>query len=386
MEGVTPMKNISILGSTGSIGTQTLEVASFLGDVRILGLSTNSNINLLEEQIRKYKPQVAAVAHENSAKMLKIAVTDTDTKIVAGTDGLCEVSTVCDVDTVVTSIVGIAGLIPTMAAIESGKNIALANKETLVTAGSIVMDAAKKNGVSILPVDSEHSAIFQCIGSCDKNQIKKLIITASGGSFYGEKANDLKDVSVAEALNHPNWSMGKKITIDSATLMNKGLEIIEAHWLFDMEYDDIDVIIHRESIIHSMVEFADGSVLAQMGLPDMRLPIHYALCYPTRIPSMSEPMNLAKIGRLTFAQPDYDTFKCLSLAIMAGKMGGTMPTVLNAANEVAVDMFLNGRIRFLEIGEIVEKCIKSHKNIINPKLSDIIDTNKQIREEVENLW
>lgn len=380
------MKNISILGSTGSIGTQTLEVASFLGDVRVLGLSTNSNINLLETQIRKYKPQVAAVAHEQSAKMLKIAVADTDTKIVSGTDGLCEVSTICDVDTVVTSIVGIAGLIPTMAAIESGKNIALANKETLVTAGSIVMDAAKKNGVSILPVDSEHSAIFQCIGNCDKSQIKKLIITASGGSFYGKTVDDLKTVSVADALNHPNWSMGKKITIDSATLMNKGLEIIEAHWLFDMDYDDIDVIIHRESIIHSMVEFADGSVLAQMGLPDMKLPIHYALCYPNRIPSMSQPMNLAKIGKLTFAEPDYSTFKCLSLAIEAGRMGGTMPTVLNAANEGAVDMFLNGRIKFLEIGEIVEKCIQTHKNIINPKLIDIIDTNKQIREEVENLW
>jgi len=386
MEGVTPMKNISILGSTGSIGTQTLEVASFLGDVRVLGLSTNSNINLLEEQIRKYKPQVAAVVDETSAKLLKIAVADTDTKIVTGTDGLCEVSTICDVDTVVTSIVGIAGLIPTMSAIESGKNIALANKETLVTAGSIVMDAAKKNGVSILPVDSEHSAIFQCIGSCDISGVKKLIITASGGSFYGKKIDDLKDVSIADALNHPNWSMGRKITIDSATLMNKGLEIIEAHWLFDMEYDDIDVIIHRESIIHSMIEFKDGSVLAQMGLPDMRLPIHYALCYPKRISSMSEPMNLAKIGRLTFAEPDYDTFKCLSLAIEAGKMSGTMPTVLNAANEGAVDMFLNGRIKFLEIGEIVEKCIQSHKNIINPKLIDIINTNKQIREEVENLW
>ena len=380
------MKNISILGSTGSIGTQTLEVASFLGDVRVFGLSTNSNINLLETQIRKYKPQVAAVVDETSAKMLKISVADTNTKIVTGTDGLCEVSTICDVDTVVTSIVGIAGLIPTMAAIESGKNIALANKETLVTAGNIVMDAAKKNGVSILPVDSEHSAIFQCIGNCEKSQINKLIITASGGSFYGKTVDDLKNVSVADALNHPNWSMGRKITIDSATLMNKGLEIIEAHWLFDMEYDDIDVIIHRESIIHSMVEFADGSVLAQMGLPDMKLPIHYALCYPNRIPSMSQPMNLAKIGKLTFAEPDYDTFKCLSLAIEAGKIGGTMPTVLNAANEGAVDMFLNGRIHFLEIGEIVEKCINSHKNIINPKLIDIIDTNKQIREEVENLW
>ena len=380
------MKNISILGSTGSIGTQTLEVASFLGDVQVLGLSTNTNIDLLETQIRKYKPQIAAVVDENSAKLLKIAVKDTDTKIVSGTDGLCEVSTICDIDTVVTSIVGIAGLIPTMAAIEGGKNIALANKETLVTAGSIVMDAAKNNNVSILPVDSEHSAIFQCIGASDKSQIKKLIITASGGSFYGKTVDDLKNVTVKDALNHPNWSMGRKITIDSATLMNKGLEIIEAHWLFGMGYDDIDVIIHRESIIHSMVEFTDGSILAQMGLPDMKLPIHYALCYPNRAASMSEPLNLAKIGKLTFAQPDYDTFKCLSLAINAGMTGGTMPTVLNAANEVAVDMFLNGRIKFLEIGEIVQKCLQNHKNIINPKLIDIIDTDKQIREEVENLW
>ena len=380
------MKKISILGSTGSIGTQTLEVCENLGDVQVMGLSVNKNIKLAEEQIRKFKPKLVSVVNEDAAKELKIAVSDTDTKIISGRESMSEISAMPEIDTVVTSVVGIAGLEPTMAAIKSGVNIALANKETLVTAGSIVIDAAKENNVSILPVDSEHSAIFQCIGSHSKEQINRLIITASGGSFYGKTADELENVTVKEALNHPNWSMGQKITIDSATLMNKGLEVIEAHWLFDMDYDNIDVVVHRESIIHSLVEFKDLSVLAQMGLPDMKLPIHYALCYPDRVPSDIKPLNLWELGKLTFAKPDMETFRCLPLAIKAGKDGGTMPTVLNGANEVAVELFLKGKIKFNDIFKIVENALSNHKNVLNPTLDDIIDTDRYVREEVYSKW
>lgn len=380
------MRKISILGSTGSIGTQTLEVVDALGDIEVTGLSANGNIDLLEQQIRKYRPKIAAVADEQKAKELKIKVADTDTLILCGTDGLCDVSANSGAETVVTSIVGIAGLVPTMAAINNGVNIALANKETLVTAGDIVINAAKNKGVSILPVDSEHCAIFQCIGSHKKEDIKKIIITASGGSQYGKTREQLKDVTVKEALNHPNWDMGQKITVDSATLMNKGLEVIEAHYLFDVDYDDIDVVVHRQSIIHSMVEFNDNSILAQASLPDMKLPIHYALCYPKRVASCTKPLDFAQIGALTFEKPDYETFTCLPLAIKAGKAGGTMPTVLNGANEVAVDLFLKGKIKFLQIGEIVEKAVSGHKNTLNPTIDDIINTDKQIREELKNKW
>ena len=380
------MKKISILGSTGSIGTQTLEVCENLGNVQVMGLSVNKNIKLAEEQIRKFKPKLVSVVDEDSAKKLKVAVSDTDTKIISGRQSMSEISAMPEIDTVVTSVVGIAGLEPTMAAIKSGVNIALANKETLVTAGSIVIDAAKENNVSILPVDSEHSAIFQCIGSHSKEQINRLIITASGGSFYGKTADELENVTVKEALNHPNWSMGQKITIDSATLMNKGLEVIEAHWLFDMDYDNIDVVVHRESIIHSLVEFKDLSVLAQMGLPDMKLPIHYALCYPHRVPSGIKPLNLWELGKLTFAKPDMETFRCLPLAIKAGKDGGTMPTVLNGANEVAVELFLKGKIKFNDIFKIVENALSNHKNVLNPTLNDIIDTDRYVREEVYSKW
>lgn len=380
------MKKISILGSTGSIGTQTLEVCDSLSDVRIMGLSVNKNIKLAEEQIRKYRPKLISVVDEDAAKQLKISVSDTDTKVISGKDSMSEVSTMPEIDTVVTSVVGIAGLEPTMNAIKSGVDIALANKETLVTAGSLVIDAARDNNVRILPVDSEHSAIFQCIGSHNSSQINRLIITASGGSFYGKTAQELRDVTVKEALNHPNWSMGRKITIDSATLMNKGLEVIEAHWLFGMEYDNIDVVIHRESIVHSLVEFKDNSVLAQMGLPDMKLPIHYALCYPARVPSAVKQLNLWEIGKLTFAKPDFDTFRCLPLAINAGRAGGTMPTVLNGANEVAVELFLNGKIRFCDIAGIVESAVSNHKNVLNPSLDDIIDTDRNVREEVYSKW
>lgn len=376
------MKKISIIGSTGSIGTQTLEVCDNLQDVQIMGLSANNNVKLAEEQIRKYSPKLFAMVNEDAAKALKIAVADTDTKVISGTDCMSEISTMEEIDTVVTSVVGIAGLVPTMNAIEKGVNIALANKETLVTAGSIVMKAAADNNVSILPVDSEHSAIFQCIGNHPQSEINRLIITASGGSFYGKKAEELENVSVKEALNHPNWSMGQKITIDSATLMNKGLEVIEAHWLYGIDYDDIDVVVHRESIVHSLVEFKDMSVLAQLGLPDMKLPIHYALCYPHRIPSGVKQLNLWEVGNLTFGKPDYDTFRCLSLANKAGREGGTMPTVLNGANEVAVELFLKGKIKFNDIARIVENAMENHKNVLNPKLDDIIYTDKCVREEV----
>ncbi len=380
------MKKISIIGSTGSIGTQTLEVCDNLENVQIMGLSANNNVKLAEEQIRKYRPKLFAMVNEESAKALKTAVSDTDTKVISGKDCMSEISTMEEIDTVVTSVVGIAGLVPTMDAIKAGVNIALANKETLVTAGSIVMDSAKENNVSILPVDSEHSAIFQCIGNHKTEDINRLIITASGGSFYGKTAKELENVTVKEALNHPNWSMGQKITIDSATLMNKGLEIIEAHWLFNMDYDDIDVVVHRESIIHSLVEFKDMSVIAQLGLPDMKLPIHYALCYPDRVPSDVRQLNLWEVGNLTFDSPDYDTFTCLSLAIDAGRRGGTMPTVLNGANEVAVELFLKGKIRFNDISRIVENAMNNHKNVLNPNLDDIIYTDRCIREEVYSKW
>lgn len=386
MKGKISLKKISIIGSTGSIGTQTLEVCDNLKNVQVMGLSANNNVKLAEEQIRKYRPKLFAMVNEEAAKALKIAVSDTDTKVISGTNCMSEISTMDEIDTVVTSVVGIAGLVPTMDAIKSGVNIALANKETLVTAGSIVIDAAKENGVSILPVDSEHSAIFQSIGSHPKNEINRLIITASGGSFYGKKAEELEDVTVKEALNHPNWSMGQKITIDSATLMNKGLEVIEAHWLFDMDYDNIDVVVHRESIIHSLVEFKDKSILAQLGLPDMKLPIHYALCYPERVESTVEPLQLWEVGKLTFDKPDYDTFKCLSLAIRAGREGGTMPTVLNGANEVAVELFLKGNIKFNDISRIVENSMNNHKNVLKPNLDDIIYTDKCVREEVYSKW
>lgn len=379
------MRKISVLGSTGSIGTQTLEVVDSLGNIEVTALSANGNIELLEKQIRKYKPQIAAVADDKKAQQLKIAVADTNTMVLSGTEGLCAVAASSGADTVVTSIVGIAGLVPTMAAINNGVNIALANKETLVTAGDIVIAAAKKNNVSILPVDSEHSAIFQCIGSHRKSDLKRIIITASGGSQYGKTREQLKDVTVKEALNHPNWDMGQKITIDSATLMNKGLEIIEAHYLFDVDYDSIDVVVHRQSIVHSMVEFNDNSIVAQLSLPDMKLPIHYALCYPERVASCTESLDLTKIGKLTFEKPDYDTFSCLKLAVEAGKAGGTMPAALNAANEVAVDLFLKGKIKFLQIGEIVENVVLNHKNTLNPNIEDIIYTDKEIREKLKEI-
>lgn len=373
------MKRISIIGSTGSIGRQTLEVADHLKNIEVLGLSAHGNIKLLEEQIRKYKPLLAAVSDEEKAQQLRDNIKDTGTRIVSGMDGVCQVAAMSAAEMVVTSVVGISGLLPTIEAINAGKDIALANKETLVTAGDIIMPLAAEKKVKILPVDSEHCAIAQCITGKD---VKRLIITASGGSFFGKTASQLADVTVEDALKHPNWSMGRKITIDSATLMNKALEVIEAHHLFGMPYDKIDVVIHRESIIHSMVEYIDSSVLAQLATPDMRLPIQAALAYPEKGESLAKQLDLTKIGKLTFFEPDFDTYKALHLGYHAGKIGGTMPTVFNAANEVAVQLFLEGKIPFLQIIELVENAMNRHKTIINPKIHDIIEIDKCIRGEM----
>jgi len=371
------MKNIAVLGSTGSIGTQTLEAVDFLDNIKVSALTAGGNIDLLEKQIRKYKPLIAAVADEKKAADLKLRVADTDTKVLSGQEGICKAATLDGVDLVVASIVGIAGLKPVYDAICAGKDIALANKETLVTAGDIIMPLAKEKGVKMLPVDSEHHAIHQCI--TDEKDIKSLIITASGGSFFGKTTKELENVTVKDALNHPNWSMGRKITIDSATLMNKALEVIEAHHLFGIDYDKINVVVHRESIVHSMVEYTDNSILAQMAVPDMRLPIQAALTYPQMAQGMAKPLNLAQIGTLSFFEPDRKTFPALDLGLYAGKTGGSMPVVLNAANEMAVGMFLDGKIKFLDIARLVEKAMDAHKLIANPTLDEIIEVDKQIR-------
>lgn len=373
---------VAILGSTGSIGTQALEVAEDLRglyDIEITALSGNSNIKLLEEQIRKFKPKYAAVSDEQSAKMLKIAVADTDCTILSGQEGLCVASAESGADMVLSSIVGFAGLVPTMRAIEAGIDIALANKETLVTAGSIFMDAVEKNNVRLLPVDSEHCAIFQSLQSGKRDELRKILLTCSGGPFFNKSREELKDVGFEQALKHPNWSMGAKITIDSATLMNKGLEVLEAKWLFDVDIDDIEVVIHRESIIHSMVEFADKSIIAQMSLPSMKHPIQYAFTYPDRLPSRDKSVSFTELANMTFYKPDEETFRCLALAKKAGRMGGIMPTVLNAANEVAVDAYLKKKIGFLDIADIVEETMSSFKNIENPNIEDIIKVNDEVR-------
>ncbi|WP_427338687.1 1-deoxy-D-xylulose-5-phosphate reductoisomerase [Caloranaerobacter sp. DY30410] len=380
------MKNISILGSTGSIGTQTLEVINELDDFKIVGLSANTNIDLLEKQALKYKPKIVAVYDESRAKLLREKLKVYNIKVVSGMDGLIEVATEKEADIVLTSVVGMIGLLPTLEAIKFGKTIALANKETLVTAGEIVMIEAKKNNVDIIPVDSEHSAIFQSLKSGKKEEVSKIILTASGGPFRGKKLKDLENVSVFDALKHPNWSMGRKISIDSATLMNKGLEVIEAKWLFDVDIENIEVVIHPQSIIHSMVEFIDGSVIAQLGVPDMKVPIQYALTYPERKYSNIKKLKLTEIKTLTFEEPDIDTFPCLKLAFEALKHGGTMPSVLNAANEVAVKLFLDRKIKFLDIPKLIEEVMLKHKIIYNPKLDDIIESDKWARESIVSKY
>lgn len=378
-------KSISILGSTGSIGTQTLEVCEEQS-IKVRAISANKNIALLETQVRKYNPDFVAVYDKKAAKILKQSISDTNTKVLAGMEGLCEISTLSEIDIVLTAVSGMIGLEPTLAAIKSGKAIALANKETLVAGGDLVINEAKKNNVEILPVDSEHSAIFQCMGG-KKNSpfLEKLILTASGGPFFGKTKAELENVTLQDALNHPSWSMGAKITIDSATMMNKGFEIIEACHLFDLPEDKIDVVIHRESIVHSMIEYVDGSVIAQMGVPTMKTPIQYALTYPERLNSSNKKLNLAKIKNLSFFEPDSKTFEAMDICRNAVKLGGSAPLTINAANEAAVNLFLNGRIKFLEIIELVKSAMKKFQPQKVSSLSEISEKDKSVREFVKTL-
>lgn len=379
------MKRLSILGSTGSIGTQALEVADICGDIAVNAISANSNIELLENQARRYKSKLVCVADEKYYKELKGNLSDTDTEVVAGMDGLCQVAAYDDSDMVLTSVVGNIGLVPTVEAIKTKKKILLANKETLVTSGSFIMPLAKENGVDIIPVDSEHSAIFQCLQGAGNNKISKILLTASGGPFFGKTKEELKNVTKTDALKHPNWSMGAKITIDSASMMNKGLEVIEAKWLFDVDPCDIEVHIHRQSIVHSMVEFCDNSVIAQMGIPDMKLPIVYAMRYPERQIPVNERLNLFDIGTLTFEKPDLQNFDCLNIAFEAIEKGGSTPTVMNAANEIAVAKFLNDEISFLDIPRIIRKTIDAHDFKAEINLNDVLKYDNWAREYSNNL-
>ena len=378
------MKKIAILGSTGSIGTQTLEVVRENGDIEVLGLAAGNNIALLEEQIREFHPKMAAVWSEEKAEELRVKTADTGVKIMSGMDGLMEIASMEGSEILVTAIVGMIGIRPTIAAIEAGKDIALANKETLVTAGHIIMPRAKEKGVKILPVDSEHSAIFQSLQGSNRGELKKILLTASGGPFRGKKQEDLLNIRVEDALKHPNWTMGRKITIDSSTMVNKGLEVMEARWLFDVDIDDLQVVVQPQSVIHSMVEFVDGAVIAQLGTPDMKLPIQYALYYPERKYLPGDRVDFWSIGRLDFEKPDMDTFYGLQLAYEAGRTGGSLPTVFNAANELAVSQFLNREIKYLEIIEIIEDCMKAHKTIANPTVDQILDTETATYERIKS--
>lgn len=380
------IKFISILGSTGSIGTQTLDVVDKLG-LKVVALTASTNISLLEKQVRKYKPRLAVVFDESKAKIFKDNIKDTGTIVMSGMDGLIAAATVESAELVLNSVVGMVGLKPTISAANAKKDIALANKETLVAGGNLVTDAVKNNGVKLLPVDSEHSAIFQCLQGMPKSKcLKKLILTASGGPFFGKTKEQLKSVTIEQALNHPNWSMGAKITVDSATMMNKGLEIIEASRLFDVSGDDIDVVVHRESIIHSMIEYSDNSVIAQLGLPDMRIPIQYAVTYPERFPSPVGELNLSQIGKLTFFEPDYNTFKCLEACKKALSMGGAATAIANGANEEANMLFRQGKISFLDIGELVSGAVDSIKNFEPKNVEDVLSADKLARQYVmENV-
>ncbi|MTI69995.1 MAG: 1-deoxy-D-xylulose-5-phosphate reductoisomerase [Firmicutes bacterium] len=378
------MKNISILGSTGSIGTQALDVIRNSNEYNVVGLSANRNIDLIEKQALEFKPKIVCLADKEKAKILKKRLNNKDINVLAGMEGMIELAKEETTDILLTSVVGMIGLKPTLAAIESKKTIALANKETLVTAGSIVMQKAKENDVDIIPVDSEHSAIFQSLRSGRPNEVKKLILTASGGPFLNREKKYLKTVTPKDALKHPNWDMGSKISIDSATLMNKGLEVIEARWLFDMSIEKIDVVVHPQSIIHSMVEFIDGNIIAQLGNSDMRIPIQYALTHPKRLKNNLKSLDLVELGKLTFQSPDYNTFPCLNLALNSIKEGGTMPAVLNAANEVAVEYFLNHKIKIMDIPNLIEKTLNKHKNIKKPTIDDIIESDKWARSIIKS--
>lgn len=380
------MKKIAILGSTGSIGTQTLEVVRENKDIEVLGLAAGNNIKLLEEQIREFRPKLVAVWKVEKAKELRENIKDLDVKVVSGMDGLIEIAVMEESEILVTAIVGMIGIRPTIEAIKAGKDIALANKETLVTAGHIIMPLAKEHNVAILPVDSEHSAIFQSLQGNKRSQLHKILLTASGGPFRGRKREDLWNIQVEDALKHPNWEMGRKITIDSSTLVNKGLEVIEAKWLFDVDIDQIEVVVHPQSIIHSMVEYVDGAIIAELGTPDMKLPIQYALYYPERRYLPGDRVDFAALSQLTFEKPDLETFYGLRLAMDAGKAGGSLPTVFNAANELAVSKFLDRKIGYLQIPEIIEDCMRNHKNILNPSVEEILQTEQTVYEQIESRW
>ena len=380
------MKNIAILGSTGSIGTQTLDVARKNEDLRVVAVSAGKSVEKLEEQIREFHPILAAVWDEKAARDLKTRIADTDTKVVSGMEGLLELASMPESDILVTAIVGMIGIRPTMEGIRAGKDIALANKETLVTAGHLIMPMAREYGVSILPVDSEHSAIFQAIHGEENKEIHKLLITASGGPFRGCTTEELRNVTVADTLKHPNWVMGRKITVDSATLVNKGLEVMEARWLFDMDLDHIQVVVQPQSIIHSMVEFKDGAIMAQLGTPDMRLPIQYALYYPHRRYLDGDRLDFTKLHEITFEVPDMETFRGLPMAIQASREGGSMPTVFNAANELAVKKFLEEKIGFLDIYEIIAQSMERHKKIEHPDLDEILSVEQDTYQWIESRW
>ncbi len=380
------MNKIVLLGSTGSIGTQTLEIVrNYSEDLQVLALAAGSNVALMEQQVREFLPKKAVMWSEASAKELKEKIADLNVEVLSGMDGLLDIVTMEEAQTVVTAIVGMIGIRPTIAAIESGKNIALANKETLVTAGHIIMPLAKKMGVKILPVDSEHSAIFQSMNGEKKEQVEKILLTASGGPFRGKKTEDLLNIQVEDALKHPNWSMGRKITIDSATLVNKGLEVIEAKWLFDVDLEQIQVVVHPQSIIHSMVQYKDGGIIAQLGTPDMKLPIQYALFYPERRELPGKKLDFYELGLMTFEKPDMETFYGLRLAFEASKMGGSMPTVYNAANEKAVSLFLDRKIKFLQIPELIQKAMNNHKIIANPNVDEILSAEMEAYDYINTL-
>lgn len=377
-------KHLSILGATGSIGTQTIDILSSI-DAEVVALTTNRNIKLLEQQARALHPKLCVAFDETAARDLKIALADTDITVMSGMDGLVAAATHPDCDTVVTAVVGMVGLLPTLAAIDAGKDIALANKETLVCAGGLVMEAARKKGVHILPVDSEHSAIFQCVQACQGNPLDKIILTASGGPFFGKTEEELRTVTREQALKHPNWSMGAKITTDSATMMNKGLELIEAMWLYDLPQEKIEIVVHRESIIHSLIEFVDGAVLAQLGVPDMRLPIQYALTYPARVPCKVPRLSLAEVGKMTFYPPDDKAFPAMNLARQAASRKGNAGAVLNGANEAAVGLFLNDKLPFWRIPELVAQTMERIPFVNDPTLDDILTSDREAREAVLSL-
>lgn len=380
------MIKIAILGSTGSIGTQTLDIVRKNKDLEVVGIAAGSNITMLEDQIREFSPRLAAVGDEKKAEELRVRVKDTHCKVVGGMDGLLELAAMEESQILVTAIVGMIGIRPTIEGMKAGKDIALANKETLVTAGHLIMPLAKECGVKILPVDSEHSAIFQALNGETQKSIDKLLITASGGPFRGRKTKDLEHIQVEDALKHPNWAMGQKITIDSATLVNKGLEVMEAKWLFGMDLAQIQVVVQPQSVIHSMVQFTDGSIIAQLGTPDMRLPIQYALYGGTRKYLDGERLDFAKLGSITFENPDMETFKGLPLAMEAARVGGSMPTVFNAANEKAVALFLQRKIRFLDIYTIIEDAMERHEVVSNPTVEEILKIEQEIYKRIESRW